>query len=199
MSIHIDGFKIFLKGCLPPIMLNTYIPLVDSQGHLTGYAEKLYAHQNGLLHLAFSLVVYRFVGKRLEILLQRRAQCKYHCPGLWANTCCSHPKSMESLVHDVQRRTKEELGLSLERTSIRFLDKFIYRENVGKDLVEYEYDHVFIAPFETGSSLALNPNEVHEVKWCDLQTVREISEDTASAPWLKYIVKIISNRLEDFN
>ena len=52
--------------------------------------EKLEAHQLGLKHRAISV----FLMRGSEVLLQRRAMVKYHTPGLWANTCCTHPNWM---------------------------------------------------------------------------------------------------------
>ena len=66
-------------------MIKTVIPAwVD--GVLTP-VEKLLVHQKGLKHKAISV----FVMNKGRVLLQQRAMCKYHTPGLWANTCCTHP------------------------------------------------------------------------------------------------------------
>lgn len=42
-------------------------------------------------------------------MLQRRALEKYHCPGLWTNTCCSHPKPDETSLAAATRRLQEEM------------------------------------------------------------------------------------------
>ncbi len=57
--------------------------LVDLDDRETGTGEKLEVHRQGLLHRAFSMFL--FDGERL--LVQRRADGKYHSAGLWANTC----------------------------------------------------------------------------------------------------------------
>ena len=49
--------------------------------------EKLAAHLDGLRHKAVSV----FVTRGDQLLIQQRALGKYHTPGLWANTCCTHP------------------------------------------------------------------------------------------------------------
>ena len=64
------------------------VQLVDNQDNPIGAMEKLLAHEKGLLHRALSVII---VNSKNEILLQRRALGKYHSPGLWTNTCCSHP------------------------------------------------------------------------------------------------------------
>lgn len=66
-------------------MTNIMIPAwID--GSLTP-VEKLDAHLRGLRHKAVSV----FVMAQDALLIQRRALGKYHTPGLWANTCCTHP------------------------------------------------------------------------------------------------------------
>ncbi len=87
-----------------------YIVLVDSQNREIGTAEKLAAHQKNQLHRAFSVFIFRR-SPQLELLLQQRAQDKYHCGGLWTNTCCSHPHPGESIIDAGQRRLVQELAL----------------------------------------------------------------------------------------
>lgn len=74
--------------------------LVDLLDTPVGEADKLQAHQKSLLHRAFSVFLYR--GD--EMLIQKRAAGKYHSAGLWANTCCSHPRVGEGLEDAVSRR-----------------------------------------------------------------------------------------------
>jgi len=75
--------------------------LVDNDDRETGRAEKMAAHEKGLLHRAFSVLVFNSKG---ELLLQRRSKKKYHCGGLWTNTCCSHPRKGETTVEAAERR-----------------------------------------------------------------------------------------------
>jgi isopentenyl-diphosphate delta-isomerase type 1 len=55
----------------------------------------------GLLHRAFSVFLFRPKDGRL--LLQKRADEKITFPGMWTNTCCSHPLSIKAeLVEEGQ-------------------------------------------------------------------------------------------------
>lgn len=83
--------------------------LVDMDDRPIGHAEKMYAHEKGLLHRAFS--VFLFKGDKL--LLQKRAATKYHCGGKWTNTCCSHPGENETVIEAALRRLDDELGISV--------------------------------------------------------------------------------------
>lgn len=90
--------------------------LVDEKDKEVGFLDKLSVHQMGLLHRAFSVFVFNSKG---EFLLQQRADGKYHSPGLWSNTCCSHPNKYETLQDAIERRLQEEMGLQC-KTSFKF-------------------------------------------------------------------------------
>ncbi len=68
--------------------------LVDNEDNPKGTMEKMRAHKEGKLHRAFSIFIFNPNG---ELLLQKRAKTKYHSPGLWTNTCCSHPSPGEKI------------------------------------------------------------------------------------------------------
>ena len=156
--------------------------LVDKEDNQIGLMEKMEAHQKGLLHRAFSVLIF---NERGEILLQKRASSKYHSGGLWTNACCSHPLPDEELVDATKRRLIEEMGI---RTKPKFLFKFIYKAELDNDLVEYEYDHVFTAVYNEAP--VLNPEEAEDWKYVD---VNSLKDDIKKNPndytvWFKIIV-----------
>jgi isopentenyl-diphosphate delta-isomerase len=112
------------------------VVLVDETDHETGILEKLEAHQKGLLHRAVSVLLFNSKG---EMLLQKRAEGKYHSAGLWTNACCSHPRPGEPPFGAAHRRLKEEMGII---AALDFAFAFCYTARVG-DLIENEFDHVF--------------------------------------------------------
>ncbi|MFN7822705.1 MAG: isopentenyl-diphosphate delta-isomerase, partial [Bacteroidota bacterium] len=83
--------------------------LVNEMDEIVGTMEKMEAHQKAMLHRAFSIFIFNSRG---ELLLQQRAQGKYHCGGLWTNSCCSHPRPDEETSTAAQRRLQEELGFT---------------------------------------------------------------------------------------
>ncbi|MEM5332184.1 isopentenyl-diphosphate Delta-isomerase [Paraburkholderia sp. JHI2823] len=131
-----------------------HVVLVNESDEAIGTAEKLEAHRRGLLHRAFSIFVIDDTGK---LLLQRRAASKYHSGGLWANTCCGHPRQHEKIDVAANRRLREEMGFSCD---LRHVGIFLYREPVGSGLIEHEIDHLFVGTF-SGTPEA-NPDEVCE-------------------------------------
>jgi len=159
------------------------VVLVNEDDREVGTAEKLEAHQRGLLHRAFSVFVFNSRG---QLLLQKRAAGKYHSPGLWGNTCCSHPRPGEDLEVAVHRRLQAEMGFDCE---LRKLFSFIYRVPVGNDLIEHEVDHVFLGHHD-GDPIA-NPEEVQDWKWIEVPALKEqiVRVPDEFAYWLKEALK----------
>ena len=142
--------------------------------------EKLEAHVKGLRHKAISV----FVMDGDHLLIQKRAAGKYHTPGLWANTCCTHPEWNESGMDCAQRRLKEELGITGLTLDQR--ETLEYRAHVGGGMIEHEVVEVFVAnaPDVTWD---LNPDEVEAVRWVHTDA---LTDDIARNPdqftaWLR--------------
>jgi isopentenyl-diphosphate Delta-isomerase len=131
--------------------------LVDAEDREVGSMEKLRAHHEGVLHRAFSVFVFDRDGR---LLLQRRAEHKYHSGGLWSNSCCGHPRPGEAVHLAARRRLEEEMGFTCE---LREVSAFRYRAEVGGGLVEHEFDHVFVGEFD--GTVAASPDEVAEWRW----------------------------------
>ncbi|HRH82726.1 MAG TPA: isopentenyl-diphosphate Delta-isomerase, partial [Bacteroidia bacterium] len=120
-----------------------FVILVDEQDREIGEAEKMQTHKLGLLHRAFSVLIYNTKG---EMLLQQRAETKYHSGGLWSNACCGHPRPGEKIEDAARRRLKEELGFNC---SLKFSFKFIYKASFENSLKEHELDHVFTGIYDS--------------------------------------------------
>ena len=138
--------------------------LVDPTDRPVGTATKTQAHHDGLLHRAFSV----FLMHDGKMLIQQRQKDKYHSGGLWANACCSHPRSGETLAQALPRRMEEELGMHCPVTEI---GHFVYRSQYGPHLFEYEYDHVFVGEYD--GPLKPNPEEIDQIAWIGLDELRE--------------------------
>jgi isopentenyl-diphosphate Delta-isomerase len=156
--------------------------LVDLDDTEMGVMEKIEAHQKGLLHRAFSVLIYNSKG---EMLIQKRAKIKYHSGGLWTNACCSHPVPNEPIAITVKRRLNVEMGIDLE---LAYSHKFIYKTNLENELVEHEVDHVFVGQFD--GLPKINKNEVEDWRYCTLvELQREINERPQNFTyWFKLIV-----------
>ena len=131
--------------------------LVDSHDRPLGLMPKMEAHRRGLLHRAFSVFVFNSKG---QLLLQQRAAGKYHSPGLWTNTVCSHQRNGETSVDAGRRRLREEMGFT---TELREIFSFVYRAEFDNGLTEHEFDHVLIGRYD-GSPVP-DPSEVGGYQW----------------------------------
>jgi isopentenyl-diphosphate delta-isomerase len=139
--------------------------LVDKEDRPCGQAPKMEAHRKGLLHRAFSVFIFNSRG---EMLLQQRAQNKYHSGGLWTNACCSHPAPGEEILHAAQRRLKEEMGFE---AMVEKIFDFVYRTEFDNGLIEHEFDHVLAGVYD--GPVEFNREEVMD--YC-FKTIREISD-----------------------
>ncbi len=157
------------------------VVLVNELDEKVGLMEKIEAHEKALLHRAFSVFI---LNDKNEIMLQQRAWSKYHSPGLWTNTCCSHQRDGESNIDAGKRRLMEEMGFS---TNLKELFHFIYIAPFDNGLTEHELDHVMIGHYNNDP--VINPDEVASFKW---MTAQDIKEDMDQRPedyteWFKII------------
>jgi len=162
-------------------MLCEKVILVDKNDNQLGLMEKIEAHEKAILHRAFSVFI---LNENNELLLQKRGINKYHSPGLWTNTCCSHPRNGEDVIDAGIRRLKEEMGFV---TKLSSLLSFIYKAEFDNGLTEHEFDHVLIGKYS--SNPIINELEVCDWKWIDLDV---LSQDILDNPeiytvWFKII------------
>lgn len=159
------------------------VVLVTEKDEVLGLMEKMQAHENGILHRAFSVFLYNSKG---EMLLQKRAAEKYHSPNQWTNACCSHPRMEETYEQAAKRRIKEELGIDCELEE-KFW--FIYKADVGQNLWEHELDHVFVGNYE--GEFNLNKEEVSEVRYISLENLNLELENNPEnfTEWFKIILE----------
>lgn len=143
--------------------------------------EKLAVHQRGLRHLAVSV----FVIRDGAILIQQRALGKYHTPGLWANTCCTHPAWGEDGTACARRRLNEELGIS--GLDLHHRGQVEYHSKVGNGLTEHELVDVFLADADDDMRIAINPDEVMNTRWItpDLLISEVKATPEVFTPWLR--------------
>ncbi|WP_121667193.1 isopentenyl-diphosphate Delta-isomerase [Mesonia aquimarina] len=155
--------------------------LVNEKDEQIGLMEKIEAHEKALLHRAFSVFVYNEKG---EMMLQQRALGKYHSPGLWTNTCCSHQRENESNIEAGKRRLMEEMGFT---TDLEETISFIYKAPFENGLSEHEFDYILVGNFEDDPKP--NPDEVADWKWMHPEEVKKDLEENPDnyTAWFKII------------
>lgn len=154
--------------------------LVNAQNRAVGQGEKYVVHEKGQLHRAFSVFL---VNEEGLILLQQRALAKYHSGGLWANSCCGHPRPGERTRSAAERRVGEELGAT---TRLEFGFRAHYLAKFGNGLSENEIVYVYFARAPEG--MEPNPDEVASLAWLSFA---ELKRDAGRHPenyvyWLNH-------------
>jgi len=164
------------------------IILVDENDVPIGKMGKMEVHQKAMLHRAFSVFIFNDKG---EMLLQKRADKKYHSAALWTNACCSHPAPGEDTLQAATKRLMEEMGFT---TTLEKAFDFIYKAPFDNGLTEHEFDHVFIGTYNN----VIIPNREEVSDYC-YKTVAEIKHSLQSHPQ-KYTewFKIAFPKLEAF-
>lgn len=155
--------------------------LVNDKDEQIGLMEKIEAHEKALLHRAFSVFVF---NDKNELMIQQRALEKYHSPGLWTNTCCSHQREGESNIDAGKRRLQEEMGFS---TDLKETISFIYRAPFDNGLTEHEYDYILVGTFNEEPNP--NPDEVADWQWMSLEAIEKDMEEHPEiyTEWFKII------------
>jgi isopentenyl-diphosphate delta-isomerase type 1 len=178
-----------------------HVILVDKDDNEMGVAEKLLAHQNNLLHRAFSIFIFRLVEtkerKILELLIQQRALHKYHTGGLWTNTCCSHPRPDESIVPAANRRLQEELGIIAPLTSVGY---FYYNAYFINGLYEHEIDHVLVGMIKPDQAIVPNPGEVNAYRFLEIDKLNKELQTKSHlfTPWFEKAWIMAKNSYLDY-
>lgn len=167
------------------------IILVDEQDNQIGTMEKIEAHEKALLHRAFSIFIFNDKG---EVMLHRRAPHKYHSPGLWTNTCCSHPREGEETIAAANRRLQEEMGFSVP---LKKIGDFVYKAEFDNGLSEHEFDHVFVGHYNDDP--VLNEEEADAWEWRRLDEIQEeiTLKSTKYTQWFKIIFQQFYRQLNE--
>jgi isopentenyl-diphosphate delta-isomerase len=155
--------------------------LVDTNDNPIGLMNKLEAHEKAVLHRAFSVFI---LNDNNELMLQQRAQHKYHSPLLWTNTCCSHQRENETNIQAGTRRLREEMGFE---TELKEMFHFIYKAPFDNGLTEHELDHVMIGYYNNMPDI--NKEEVESWKWMKIEDVKNdmITNPDQYTIWFKII------------
>ena len=173
-------------------MIDNFVILVDKNDKKIGLMSKMEAHKKGVLHRAFSVFIF---NNKNELMLQKRNKNKYHSPGLWTNTCCSHQRDKESNTSAGKRRLLDEMGFCVELNEI---GSFIYNIGFDNGLIEHELDYILVGKYN--GNVKINPDEVDEWKWLSLDNIKDgikIRPDNYTE-WFKIIINDYYDQLKNF-
>ena len=184
------AFLLILAFIYNECMAKQKVVLVDRNDNTLGTMGKMEAHELGALHRAFSIFIF---NKKGELMIHQRALSKYHSPGLWTNTCCSHPRLDEDVKANAHQRLQEEMGFDCE---FEKAFTFVYKSDVGQGLTEHEFDHVFVGQYDDEPSI--NKDEVEDWQFMDMKSLRdEIDHHPQNyTEWFKIAFEKVEQYLE---
>jgi len=183
-------------------MMKEMCMAVDENDRVIDSVSKIECHRGkGIRHRAFSVLIF---DSEDRLLMQQRSSEKITFPGIWANSCCSHPLDIENengdpvegVIHASKRKMLQELGIPLEVSSnwdFNHLGRFEYSCRWDDDWIEHEIDHVLIV--RASPNLSINRNEIKDTKWLNHQEIIQMLEcenewkDAIVAPWFRMIWK----------
>lgn len=167
------------------------VVLVNPQDEALGEMDKMEAHVTGLLHRAFSIFIFNYKG---EMLTHQRAYNKYHGGGLWTNACCSHPQWDEDVKEAALERLQYEMGLEC---TINKAFPLLYKTRVENNLIEHEYDHIFIG--YTDARPLPHPNEVQHYQWISPDILQQKMNEQPDnfTYWFRMAMPNVLTRLQD--
>ncbi len=183
------------------LMMEEKCLLVDSIDNVTGKISKLDCHYaEGSLHRAFSVLIFDSEGK---LLIQQRSSEKITFPGVWANSCCSHPLDIDGENQDAvdgvkeaaRRKLEQELGISRNVTNswdFHHIGRFEYQCRWNDEWIEREIDHVMIVKADV--ELNYNRNEIQAAEWISRDELANMMDHKGRwknqliAPWFEQII-----------
>ncbi len=164
------------------------IILVNAGDQAIGVANKMDAHVHGWCHRAFSIQLFARENDQVFALLQQRARHKYHCGGLWSNSCCSHFAPQKPVEAQLAVRLQQELGL--HDVVLTKQAAFHYRAVLPNGLIEDEYDHVYVGWLDR-QNVPFNTSEVMACRWVACTTLKTWLAQSPSdfTPWCAAVLR----------
>ena len=148
-----------------------------------------------------------------KLLLQQRAASKITFPGVWTNTCCSHPlrgpetDTPESVVDGTVpgvkraaiRKLEHELGImpdQVDPDNFKFLTRLHYwaadTMTHGKESPWGEHEIDYVLFIKADVKCAPNPEEVGGIQYVTLPELKAMMEPSSGltwSPWFRIIVE----------
>ena len=183
-------------------MMKEMCLVVDENDKIIDSVSKIDCHRGkGIRHRAFSVLIF---DSEDRLLMQQRSNEKITFPGIWANSCCSHPldienengEEIEGVIHASKRKMFQELGIPLEVSSgwdYNHIGRFEYSCRWDDEWIEHEIDHVLIV--RASPELSINENEIMDTRWLTHEEINQMLEgenewkNSIIAPWFRMIWK----------
>ena len=180
-------------------MMSEMCLMVDSEDKVIGSESKLVCHRNnGIRHRAFSVLIF---DSQDRLLVQKRSSEKITFPGVWANSCCSHPLDLgaendgaDGVVNAAKRKLEQELGVPTKESALwtfHHIGRMEYSCRWNEDWIEREIDHIMVV--RADANIDHNLNEISDVLWAGPTEVNKMMDGEGEwggeviAPWFRLI------------
>lgn len=148
--------------------------VVNERDNVIDRKPRSEVHRLGLLHRAVHVLVFNSRG---QIFLQKRSMKKDRQPGLWDSSASGHVDSGENYDATAVREVREEIGLKLEKPSVRLFKIAACPET--------DQEFVWVYRCENDGPFELNRDEIERGDWFSAEEVSrwidEKPEEFASA------------------
>ena len=183
-------------------MMKEMCLVVDENDKVIDSVSKIDCHRGkGIRHRAFGVLIF---DSEDRLLMQQRSIEKITFPGIWANSCCSHPLDIENengdeiegVIHASKRKMFQELGIPEKVSSswdYNHIGRFEYSCRWDDEWIEHEIDHVLIV--RASPELSINENEIMDTRWLTHEEINQMLEgenewkNSIIAPWFRMIWK----------
>jgi isopentenyldiphosphate isomerase len=139
-----------------------WLPIVDTEGKITGKAPRSVVHSNPeLMHPVVHLHIF---DKNKRLYLQKRPMNKLVQPGKWDTAVGGHVAFGETIEKALERETKEESGL--ENLKVTHFSSYIWK-------TEIETEMVFMFLTQTSEEPKPDPSEIEEGKFWSIAEIKK--------------------------
>jgi isopentenyl-diphosphate delta-isomerase len=150
-------------------LLNIY----DDKGNLIGEATYGECYGKGIIIRITNIWV---VNSRNQILLQKNNKPAHKGYGTWNGSVTGKINAGEAPLIGAQRELREEIGLDVPKEKLQFLETIFFEPEVPGTNYKAFVDIWVVKTDKDINDFVLEESEVAEVKWYDLDVVRNWRE-----------------------
>ena len=110
-----------------------------------------------------------------RILSQYRSATKKSYPNCWTDSASGHVDEGDSYDSAIKREMLEEIGFE---TKLNFIGKFASEDVIGENTIR-EFNAIYEGVIDSNAELSLQEEEVSEVKWFE---INELKEEIKNSP-----------------
>lgn len=153
--------------------MEEYLDVVDENGIEKG-VQKLRSevHKDGDWHKTVHIWI---VNDKNEILLQRRCASKDSFSNMLDISCGGHVSSGDTIVEAAIREFKEELGIDIVESDLKYIGTIKHTINYGKSFINNQFESIFILNKSIDiKNVKFQVNEISEIVYVPLEKFKKM-------------------------